>query len=390
MKKEMVRKVYFSAIQKVFVGIHKGYFHITCGLARVLGYADLNEEYLKSSCQMYEKSSDYYAAYKIREKKASMVPSIESLNVTDESVGILIQGPLVLKDHFTLETIRLYAKLFPSCKVILSTWDNESTEELSLIKKELNCIVVTSPIPADPGIINVNLQCISTRRGIEEIEKLGLQYVAKTRTDWRMYQKGSLRFMVHMLQKFPCDNQLFKQNKRIITMDIATSETSILFYPFWLSDIFQFGDIEDMKNYWNHGFSCQGEMTKSGLNQHIRSNKYTWGKRVSEGLLIEARLSTDYYKRMTGNSPNITVDEYWEFVKRYFMIIPRSLTGGYWFKYDSRRYNESADWGTCFKNDSEEKLLTYNFDFVSWMNLICGDFDYPDDYKNMCNTRFYS
>lgn len=390
MNKKVLHRKFNSGLRKIFVGINKGYTKVAVNITKALGYDRLNEDLLKTACQSYEKTSDYYAAYKIRPKTVDKMFLIEEENDIDAQIGIVMQGPLFLENHFTLETVKIYKELFPSAKVILSTWQNENKEELALIKKEKNCIVVLNEMPDDPGVINVNLQCITTMRGIEEAKNLGLKYVAKTRTDWRMYQKGALRFMTHLLDAFPCSNELPRiQNKRIITMDIATDETSIMFYPFWLSDIFQFGEIKDMETYWNQPMSKQGKMDKEGLNRFIRTNNYTWKRRVEEGLLIEARLAINYYERMFGEFPPIEVDTFWKFVKDYFMIVPRSLVGGYWYKYDSRRYNESEDWGTCYVGDTEQKLLTYNFDFVSWFNLINEDLDYPDKYKEMCNYRCY-
>lgn len=377
-------------LKKLLFGIHNGFVMFNCKISKLFGYNKMLDEYMKNMVLLYEKNTDYYAAYRIREKKAAQLMTVEQENDLDASVAIIIQGPLVLEDHFTLETVRIYGKLYPSAKVILTTWDSEEQEELDIIRKEKNCIVVTSKLPDDPGVINVNYQCVSTRRGIDEAKKIGASYVAKTRTDWRMYQKGVLRFMIHMLDQYPTDNYLFKQNKRIISQDISTSETSLLFYPYFISDIFQFGNIDDMEKYWNHPLCEQGDMTKMGLDSFIRDNNMTWKERIEKGLIIEARLCRDYYFRMSGKTADITVDEFWRFLRSYFMILPRSITGGYWYKYEDRRICESDDWGTCYKEDSIDSLLTYNFDFVNWMNLYCDDLDYPEKLKKMCNIRKYT
>lgn len=184
---------------------------------------------------------------------------IEGKSEIDGKIAIIIQGPFVLENHFTLETIRLYGKLFPSAKVILSTWETEDARELSLIGQEQNCIVLRNTPPDDPGVINVNYQCKSTINGIICAEELGYKYVAKTRSDWRMYEKGILRFMMHMLDNFPCNSTQIQQNKRIIVMDTCSGEISTIFYPYYYSDIFLFGDIEDMKNYWSHSASRQDD-----------------------------------------------------------------------------------------------------------------------------------
>ena len=51
--------------------------------------------------------------------------------------SIIIQGPILKKNNFTLNTINLYIKNCRS-KIILSTWKNELTEnETKDLKKEV-------------------------------------------------------------------------------------------------------------------------------------------------------------------------------------------------------------------------------------------------------------
>ena len=48
---------------------------------------------------------------------------------------IVMQGPIVYKNNFTLETIKLYKKTFCNCPIILSTWDYEDNKVIEDIKK---------------------------------------------------------------------------------------------------------------------------------------------------------------------------------------------------------------------------------------------------------------
>lgn len=361
----------------------------TCKLARLLSYDGLIDDYMKSMCKIYEHNTEYYAAYKIRPKTQDRIFTIEEENAYDSQVAIIMQGPLFLQDHFTLETVRIYRKLFPSAKIIISTWKDQDEAELELLNKESNCEILFSDKPQEAGAINSNMQLVSTLNGIRRAKAQGFKYVLKTRGDWRIYAKGSLRFMIHLLEQFPCNCSTFNQNKRIIAADIATEETSIMFYPYWVTDLLMFGEINDMEAYWNSDMMNKSECNKQHVNTLIRSKNYSWKKRIQENLLNEARIPMNYIKRMTGYQPDISVEGYWNFVKDYCIIVPKSLLDAFWFKYTDRRANESVDWGTCFPNDSNEYLLTYNFDFVSWLNLYTGDFLYKDKYEKISEERYY-
>lgn len=385
----IIRRKMYSGFRKMFTTFNKGYIQITCGLTKMVGYDRLMDDYMKSTCKVYEKNSDYYTAYKIRPKTEKNIYLLDEHYDTDKKIAIVMQGPIFCEDHFTLETIRIYSKLFPNAKVIVSTWKGENETELDSIKKEKNCVVILNDRPTDSGILNSNLQCITTLNGIRKAKELGCEYVMKTRGDWRIYAKGSLRMMVNLLQAFPCTGNILKQHQRIIAADIATEETSIMFYPFWITDLLMFGQVDDMEKYWDSTFTKGEGLDKKGVDSLIRENNYSWKRRVQEGLLNEARIPLDYIKRETGREQEISVYEYWKYLKDYFMIVPKSLLDAFWFKYQDRRLCESADWGTCFINDNQENLLTYNFDFAMWLNLYSGDLLYKPEYEKISEERTY-
>lgn len=386
---KIIKRKAKSGIRKILTGISSGVVNVTCKIAKAFGYSDLIDDHMKSMCKVYEKNSDYYVAYKIKPKTKEKLFTMEGENEFDAQIGIVMQGPLFLQDHFTLETVRIYGKLFPSAKVIISTWKDQDKQELALLEKEPNCLIVFNDKPEEPGVLNSNMQRVSTVNGIRYAKEIGCKYVLKTRGDWRIYSKGALRFMIHLLDEFPCNCTVFEQKKRLIAADIATEETSIMFYPFWVTDLLMFGDVDDMEDYWNSDVTYKSEFNKQYVDKIIREEKYTWKKRIEEELLNEARIPMNYIRRKTGALPNISVKEYWDFLKNYCVIVPKSLLDAFWFKYTDRRVNESADWGTCFFNDSDERLLTYNFDFVSWMNLYYDDLVYLPQYEKICEERHY-
>ena len=77
-----------------------------------------------------------YITFHIRPKRSSDTDVCsDSLNIYPK-VAIIIQGPLLKKNNFTIETVKLYKKIFSNYLIILSTWEDEDQEYLSEIKKE--------------------------------------------------------------------------------------------------------------------------------------------------------------------------------------------------------------------------------------------------------------
>ena len=87
-------------------------------------YADI---LMRDCCMSYEKETGDYCSYRKRSGSAEnlIVHSGMLSNMSD--VAIVIQGPLILDNHFTLNTVKLYKRYYPGCKVIVSTWNDSNT-----------------------------------------------------------------------------------------------------------------------------------------------------------------------------------------------------------------------------------------------------------------------
>ena len=97
--------------------------------------------------------------------------SIKSLPQDCEDVSLIIQGPICKKEDFTLNSIKLYNHLFPSAKVILSTWQNEDKNYIDLFRK-LDCHILINKYPETSGWKNINYQLKTTAAGIQLAKKL--------------------------------------------------------------------------------------------------------------------------------------------------------------------------------------------------------------------------
>ena len=118
----------------------------------------------------------------------------------DERVtAVVIQGPLQSKDDFTLETVKIYKKIYPLSPIIVSTWHSESKKDLRDLERA-GAVLVVSNKPINTGWGNIKLQVVSTESGLLCARELGCKYVAKTRTDWRMYRPSALQCLNSLLK----------------------------------------------------------------------------------------------------------------------------------------------------------------------------------------------
>ena len=158
---------------------------------------------------------------------------------------ILLQGPIITKNSFTLQTILLYRYVYPNARIILSTWKDE-TKKLDKNKlHDLKVDVLLNSKPEYVGISNINLQLESTVAGLNFASDNGVKYVIKTRTDQRVCK--SLDFFGHLRKlqlNFP------PSTEKIANRLIIASTNSFKSRLYGITDMFMFGGISEMKLYW--------------------------------------------------------------------------------------------------------------------------------------------
>lgn len=166
---------------------------------------------------------------------------------------IMMQGPLKLEEHFTLETLKIYKRTFPNCPIVLSTWKTENAEEIEKIKA-LSVYVLQNDSPETKGLWNVNYQILSTQKGLQYAKDLGAEYVIKTRTDQRFYETNIPEFLFNILKKFPVYDDK-KQKARLVTLSMNTFKYRL----YDISDMFLFGHIDDVIKFWSCDFEERTE-----------------------------------------------------------------------------------------------------------------------------------
>ena len=78
-------------------------------------------------------------------------------------------------------------------------------------------------------------------------KRLGATHVVKTRSDQRAYNPSLLSYLYNLLQVFPVNAGEKIQKSRIIGTSLNTFKHRI----YGLSDMFLFGEIDDLLLYWD-------------------------------------------------------------------------------------------------------------------------------------------
>ncbi|MES2006529.1 MAG: WavE lipopolysaccharide synthesis family protein [Patescibacteria group bacterium] len=257
--------------------------------------------------------------------------------VTSPSCTIVLQGPVLHTERFTLETVRLYKKIYPWARIVVSTWEGEDTED---IEKE-GVEVLYNSRPAYRGPYNVNLQIISAREGVRRAVELGTQYALKTRTDQRMYNPNIFESMVNALTFFP-SGPLSKQHSRLL---FATGGN--IYRPYLLPDMFVFGDARDMLEYWDAPLVAEGA-PNPGNDSIFRPELY-----LGSTFLNKKGWQLDW-----------TTTQMWDIYRECFVFFDWSEIDLYWYKY--HRYSEYDQRKRYEDRSSANDLMG----FMQWLNIM--------------------
>lgn len=275
--------------------------------------------------------------------------------INDKNLTIVMQGPIKYDNNFTVETIKLYNRIFKNCPIIVSTWDTEDKKVLEELKK-LGCIVLSNSKPDVVDFANVNYQIKSTQLGLKEAYKIGSEYVIKTRTDQRMYETHIPEFLFNILKVFPLNENIRNQKERLVTLSLNTFKYRL----YDISDMFLFGHIDDVIKFWDVAYE-----KRTVLPDFSNLVEYSMLELSEIGFTIE-------YLKKLGENLNFTLKNSWEMYAKYFCVIDTTSVGLIWPKYT----NEIFRW----RNFYGKNILLEELTFKEWLNLyIDGSNIIPDE-----------
>lgn len=272
---------------------------------------------------------------------------LQSDAYTIPSLCVVIQGPIVKENDFTLETCKIYKKIFNNSEtIILSTWDTEDKKYLKNFES-IGVKVLLSKAPDFAGRANLNYQILSTMKGLEEGEKLGCEYAIKTRTDQRFYSTNLSRDLFNLLKIYP-PSPNYNMHSRLV----ALSFNSFKYRYYGISDMFLFGNTQDMLKYWNSPLD-----TKKYEEYKIIKQKDLWQQYCSETYIAS------HFLKNIGVTPEFTLKHTWKIYKDLFIFIDKEILDMYWPKYT----NLDSRWRLFRPNMLEEMRHS------DWLNLYLND-----------------
>ena len=258
-----------------------------------------------------------------------------------KKTAIVMQGPVRTEDDFTLETIRLYQKLYPECEIILSTWRDEE-RKLEEIRKE-RVDIVLSDLPEHSGIMNCAYQTVSSLSGIKRAIEKGAEKIIKTRTDQRFHLPDLPLYLNDLQEQFPLKIPT-KQHARIV----AISQTTFDDRAYQICDMFLYGDSEDLLLY----FSCPLDQRDKRILEWIDPIQFS-RERGAEIWL------TSYYLENLGYELKWTLEDSDHFRNELFIIIDSAMIDLLWPKYDACECSQRNYLG----RGSSEKVS-----FLDWLH----------------------
>ena len=272
---------------------------------------------------------------------------LQSAAYTIPSLCIVIQGPIVKENDFTLETCKIYKKIFNNSEtIILSTWDTEDKKYLKNFEA-IGVKVLLSKAPDFAGRANLNYQILSTMKGLKEGEKLGCEYAIKTRTDQRFYSTNLSRDLFNLLKIYP-PSPNYNMHSRLV----ALSFNSFKYRYYGISDMFLFGNTQDMLKYWNSPLD-----TKKYEEYKTIKQKDLWQQYCSETYIAS------HFLKNIGVTPEYTLKHTWKIYKDLFIFIDKEILDMYWPKYT----NLDSRWRLFRPNMLEEMRHS------DWLNLYLND-----------------
>lgn len=296
----------------------------------------------------FNKKLEYFFTFHLRPKLSSKIyleDKFEINNSRNNNIAVLIQGPLVLEDNFTLETIKILLKTYSRSQIILSTWKDEDSNELEKIRNT-GITILENVKPKNTGLFNINYQLVSTKAGIVKAKEHGYEWVLKTRTDCRIYESNVGVFLLNLLDQFPVVGR--GQNSRVIGIDINTSK-SVLFD---LSDIFQFGHVSDIEKLWDFAL----DFRNIGFHNFDHNLKISdlYSDRIPEVMVMKNFLNK------TGFPTSNSYENYYKALVDRFIIIDSKSIDFYWYKYKNNEFYDSLH----YEENKKKSKMTFKDWFI--------------------------
>lgn len=218
----------------------------------------------------------------------------------NEAITLLFQGPWT---HDSTANIALTKRVFPGARVILSTWAADADAVPAGLVDEL-------VVSGDPGALppyqfgrhapanNVNRQILSTCAGLARV---ATPYVAKIRTDCALGSRA-------VVDAYRRANPAGRAGGRIVVSSFYTLHPEgIEAFQFHVSDWFQFGRTQQVRQYWDVAPMTMEEAIWFERHPHASGSHY-FARRYRARFAPEQHVAVAYARRKGYRVPG-SIDE---------------------------------------------------------------------------------
>jgi len=278
-----------------------------------------NHEFLKEFIEGAKASKRVFATYHLRPMSSSSVGTQSDKVANQKKLAIIIQGPIIKENDFTLETVKIYKKHFSDALIILSTWEDEDS---AIVKQfeELGITILLNEKPDYTGTSNINLQIVSSRNGMRKARELGAEYALKTRTDQRIYAPNVADYLYNITEVFPV-REGYSQKKRIVGMSLNTFK----YRMYGLSDMLIYGHIDDMMLYWDVSLDQRVFTAEDAEESGSTLRKFAMWR------VCEVYLTTEFLIKV-GRTLGWSLKDSWEAFADHFCIVDKEQLDIFWAK----------------------------------------------------------
>jgi len=318
---------------------------------------------------------EHFATYHERPKRASQVGTWPERGATAKGCAIVMQGPIATDDDFTRETLALYVRHFPECRLILSTWTDTPNKLLDPIR-QLGVEIVLSDKPRLAGLFNVNMQLTTAGAGVRAAVGEGAEWILKTRTDQRLYNPDAIAYLIALAQAFPVAPG-FRQRHRIV----GVGQGSLKFAPYHLTDQTVFGHAEDMLTYWTP------PLLDTPRPAHWPENlaeiyQQTPIEELCRTASPECHITSSFLSSI-GRTLDWSLQDSWAAFRDHFCFADYATTDFYWVKGQTYSLRE-------FSNVYDKVSNRQEFTFREWLLMYNGTLkpEHAQRYEGVLATRF--
>jgi len=215
--------------------------------------------------------------------------------VKTSDITIVFQGafkPYIPRDGMPFsEILKRTRKTLPGAPILLSAWEGSDV----IAGMAIDDFVLSK----DPGSLaplklidnkanNINRQIVSTRAGMDAVRT---PYAVKLRTDCFLEHAGFIDYLEAQLKRDRYD-------KRIVTGAFFTLDASIFErIPYHVSDWFQFGQTEVLRDYWSAPLMSQ-QAGRYYENRPHAEGSNIFERRFRAEFAVEQHICMHYARRL--------------------------------------------------------------------------------------------